>query len=168
MIPRKSILHLNRLSRIEKCANISCYRTVFTRSTYLPTTKTLTTKSITKNTTLQPPSQHLTTSFHTTTPHSKMSSDADYMSFLDKANEDPSSGTTHTSSSNSKPQQKFSTASTVNTEKVHPVLKKVDVDYVSDTDERFEVVSLKWDGKGTFIYSLLPFSPYASLCFVAL
>ena len=62
------------------------------------------------------------------------------MSFLDKANADVSS---------SAPQQG---AGTVKTETVHSSLsvpkplQSVDAYYISDTDEPFEPVALKWDG----------------------
>jgi hypothetical protein len=69
-----------------------------------------------------------------------MSSDDAYMSFLDKANADVSG---------SAPQQG---ANTVKTETVHSSLsvpkplQSVDAYYISDTDEPFEPVALKWDG----------------------
>ncbi|KAJ5201096.1 hypothetical protein N7449_005899 [Penicillium cf. viridicatum] len=69
-----------------------------------------------------------------------MSSDDAYMSFLDKANADVSG---------SAPQQG---AGTVKTETVHSSLsvpkplQSVDAYYISDTDEPFEPVALKWDG----------------------
>lgn len=69
-----------------------------------------------------------------------MSSDDAYMSFLDKANADVSG---------SAPQQG---AGTVKTETVHSslsvpkLLQSVDAYYISDTDEPFEPVALKWDG----------------------
>jgi hypothetical protein len=69
-----------------------------------------------------------------------MSSDDAYMSFLDKANADVSG---------SAPQQGVGT---VKTETVHSslsvpkLLQSVDAYYISDTDEPFEPVALKWDG----------------------
>ncbi|KAF9239563.1 hypothetical protein CBS147333_8795 [Penicillium roqueforti] len=69
-----------------------------------------------------------------------MSSDDAYMSFLDKANADVSG---------SAPQQG---TGTVKTETVHSslsvpkALQSVDAYYISDTDEPFEPVALKWDG----------------------
>ncbi|KAJ5519391.1 hypothetical protein N7453_001813 [Penicillium expansum] len=69
-----------------------------------------------------------------------MSSDDAYMSFLDKANADVSG---------SAPQQG---AGTVKTKTVHSSLsvpkplQSVDAYYISDTDEPFEPVALKWDG----------------------
>jgi hypothetical protein len=68
-----------------------------------------------------------------------MASDDAYMSFLDKANEDVSGG---------KSQQ----GASVKTQTVHSslsvpkALKSVDANYVSETDEPFEPVALKWDG----------------------
>ncbi|KAJ5123925.1 uncharacterized protein N7515_007750 [Penicillium bovifimosum] len=69
-----------------------------------------------------------------------MASDEAYMSFLDKANE---------TTSDSKNQQG---SGTIKTETVHSSLsvpkplKSVDTYYISDTDEPFEPVALKWDG----------------------
>jgi hypothetical protein len=74
-------------------------------------------------------------------PNTAMSSDADYASFLDKANEDPNAGT---ASSKSQPKKSFGTRA-VNA-KVPKELEKVDEFYVSDSDEPFEPVSLDWDG----------------------
>jgi hypothetical protein len=68
-----------------------------------------------------------------------MSSDDAYMSFLDKANKDVSGDQSQQGAS-------------VKTETVHSSvsvpknLKSVDAYYVSDTDEPFEPVALKWDG----------------------
>ncbi|KAJ5375718.1 hypothetical protein N7517_007724 [Penicillium concentricum] len=70
-----------------------------------------------------------------------MSSDDSYMAFLNKANAD--------SSGSQAPQQG---AGTVKTETVHSSLsvpkplQSVDAYYISDTDEPFEPVALKWDG----------------------
>ncbi|KAJ5805181.1 hypothetical protein N7474_011068 [Penicillium riverlandense] len=69
-----------------------------------------------------------------------MSSDDAYMSFLDKANADLDAGRA------SQP------SSTIRTQTVHTALKvpaplrSVDAYYVSETDEPFEPVALKWDG----------------------
>jgi hypothetical protein len=69
-----------------------------------------------------------------------MSSDDAYMSFLDKANADLDAGRA------SQP------SSTVRTQTVHTAVKvpaplqSVDAYYVSETDEPFEPVTLKWDG----------------------
>lgn len=79
------------------------------------------------------PTRSFTTSTYT------MASDDAYMSFLDKANADVSGDNSQQGSS-------------VKTETVHSsvsvpkALQSVDVYYVSDTDEPFEPVALKWDG----------------------
>lgn len=70
-----------------------------------------------------------------------MSSDADYMSFLDKANQDSSSAQTQSSSKKGS----YGTKS-VDTE-VPQGLQSVEEYYVSDGDEPFEPVSLKFEGK---------------------
>ncbi|KAI9820668.1 MAG: hypothetical protein M1827_005037 [Pycnora praestabilis] len=68
-----------------------------------------------------------------------MSSDADYASFLDKANQD-----TGTSRVSSKP----GTATTKGVDSDVPkALQDVEQYYVSEADEPFEPVSLKWTGK---------------------
>lgn len=88
------------------------------------------------------PSQSPTRYFLPTRPFSTsiiMASDDAYMSFLDKANQDVSGDQT----------QK---GATVKTETVHSslsvpkALQSVDAYYVSETDEPFEPVALKWDG----------------------
>ncbi|KAJ5205270.1 hypothetical protein N7491_004106 [Penicillium cf. griseofulvum] len=87
----------------------------------------------------QPSSSHPTKSpFSTSTQI--MSSDDAYMSFLNKANADVSGG-----------QALQQGAGTVKTETVHSSLsvpkplQSVDAYYISDTDEPFEPVVLKWD-----------------------
>lgn len=68
-----------------------------------------------------------------------MASDADYMSFLDKANQDVSGG---------EPQQGVIKTQTVHSSiSVPEVLKSLELDYVSDADEPFEPVALEWDGE---------------------
>lgn len=72
-----------------------------------------------------------------------MSSDDAYTSFLDKANADLNAG--HA------PQTGSSTArtETVDTNvKVPKALQSIDAYYISDTDEPFEPVALKWEGAG--------------------
>lgn len=69
-----------------------------------------------------------------------MSSDADYSSFLDKANQD-TGATKATSKSTS------AATKSVNTN-VPASLKSVDAYYTSEADEPFEAVSLKWGGSG--------------------
>jgi len=67
-----------------------------------------------------------------------MSSDADYASFLDRANQD--TGSTRVSA-----ESKSVGAKSVNTE-VPKALEEIEEYYVSDADEPFEPVSLKFDG----------------------
>lgn len=67
-----------------------------------------------------------------------MSSDADYASFLDKANQD--TGSTKVSA-----KSKSVGTKSVNTE-VPKALEEIEEYYVSDADEPFEPVSLKFDG----------------------
>jgi hypothetical protein len=69
-----------------------------------------------------------------------MSSDADYASFLDKANQDTGSVQQQSSSS----RKSYGTKS-VDTA-VPQALEKVEEYYVSDADEPFEPVALKYDG----------------------
>lgn len=68
-----------------------------------------------------------------------MASDEDYAAFLDKANQD-------LGGSKPAPTQSVGTQS-VNTD-VPKALQQVEEYYVSDADEPFEPVSLKWDGQG--------------------
>jgi hypothetical protein len=100
-----------------------------------------------------------------------MSSDADYMAFLDKANAQRDAG-----------QQQAQTSSTssnkIRTETVHSgvsvpsSLESIDAYYMSETDEPFEPVVLKWDeakkgvwpGDGTLAFSsFLSFLKYFNL-----
>ncbi|KAF2470577.1 uncharacterized protein BDR25DRAFT_325409 [Lindgomyces ingoldianus] len=69
-----------------------------------------------------------------------MSSDADYASFLDKANQDTGAASTAQKSS-----KQYSTKS-VNTV-VPKVLEGVEECYISDADEPFEPVSLRFEGQ---------------------
>jgi hypothetical protein len=69
-----------------------------------------------------------------------MSSDADYASFLDKANQDTGSAEQQSSSK----KKSYGTKS-VDTA-VPQTLEKVEEYYVSDADEPFEPVALKYDG----------------------
>jgi hypothetical protein len=69
-----------------------------------------------------------------------MSSDADYASFLDKANQDISSAESQNAS-----QKKNRGTQAVNTG-VPKVLEQVEEYYVSDADEPFEPVALKFNG----------------------
>jgi hypothetical protein len=70
-----------------------------------------------------------------------MSSDADYAAFLDKANQDTGAGDVSAKASSS------ARTKAVNTDVPH-ALQAVEEYYVSDADEPFEPVSLKWDGDG--------------------
>lgn len=76
-----------------------------------------------------------------------MASDSDYTAFLDKANRqrDAGSGEAHAEQSEESSRQIRTTAVTHGV-KVPEVLKKVDAFYVSDSDEPFEPVALKWAG----------------------
>ncbi|EON64735.1 hypothetical protein W97_03968 [Coniosporium apollinis CBS 100218] len=69
-----------------------------------------------------------------------MAADEDYASFLEKANQD-------TGSKRASTQSKTVRARAVDTE-IPPSLLDVEEYYVSDADEPFEPVSLKWDGDG--------------------
>ena len=81
----------------------------------------------------------------------KMSSDADYASFLDKANAPP--GGASTSSTGNRDSHKgagFTTKSVDKDVDIPPSIKEVAGSeiYVSDSDEEFQAVGLKWDGEG--------------------
>ncbi|KAL7653875.1 hypothetical protein M752DRAFT_276565 [Aspergillus phoenicis ATCC 13157] len=82
------------------------------------------------------------TTFITPPPNRTMSSDNDYMSFLNKANAD-------LNASQFQP-QRGNTSSTPRTQTIHTnvrvpaPLTSVDAFYVSETDEPFEPVALKW------------------------
>jgi len=71
-----------------------------------------------------------------------MSSDADYASFLDKANQDTGAAQQQSTESGKK---SYGTKS-VDTA-VPPALEQVEEYYVSDADEPFEPVALKYSGK---------------------
>ncbi|OOF99619.1 hypothetical protein ASPCADRAFT_203390 [Aspergillus carbonarius ITEM 5010] len=78
-----------------------------------------------------------------------MSSDDAYMSFLDKANADLTAGQS---------QSATTTSSSARTETIHAdvripaPLTSVDAFYISETDEPFEPVALKWDGAARGIW----------------
>ena len=72
-------------------------------------------------------------------PHVKTMSDDAYSSFLDKANQD-------TGASEASTQSKPASTKAVDTE-VPAALQGVEQYYVSEADEPFEPVSLKWEGK---------------------
>lgn len=82
-------------------------------------------------------------SFGTSSSYLNMASDEDYLSFLDKANQDPNAG--HAKSAS---KQEFKT--TDSGAQVPAVLKSAvkDVFYVSDADEPFVPVCLNWDEGG--------------------
>jgi hypothetical protein len=84
-----------------------------------------------------------------TIPPLNMASDEDYMSFLDKANEDPSKGVAKSQSQGLAKAQFKTTDQGV---EIPAALKEVTKDafYVSDADEPFVPVALNWDeaGKG--------------------
>lgn len=91
-----------------------------------------------------------TTSTSTTTP-AKMATDEDYMSFLDKANKDPSEGTAKTQGSangNGKMEFKATEKGVKVPEVIEKVLGKGEAFYTSDADEPFVGVALKLEGKG--------------------
>ncbi len=67
-----------------------------------------------------------------------MSSDADYASFLDKANQD--------TGASAAPSKGISTTAKASNTDIPQVLQEVEQYYVSEADEPFEPVSLKWDG----------------------
>ena len=70
-----------------------------------------------------------------------MSSDADYASFLDKANQD--TGAAEQQSSAGKKSYGTKSVDTA----VPQALGQVEEYYISDADEPFEPVALKYDGK---------------------
>jgi hypothetical protein len=76
------------------------------------------------------------------TPRLKMSSDQEYVNFLEKANQDTGS------SSNEVKTSGFAQTKAVDSA-VPASLKNVDVFYQSDTDEPFEPVALKYGKKGS-------------------
>ncbi|KAH7154945.1 hypothetical protein B0J13DRAFT_521114 [Dactylonectria estremocensis] len=71
-----------------------------------------------------------------------MASDDDYMAFLNKANQDTGGATTQSSS---KAAFKTKDADSEVPKEISKACR--DAVYVSDADEPFEEVSLKWDGK---------------------
>ena len=72
-----------------------------------------------------------------------MSTDADYAAFLDKANQDVSSGPAKTQSMSKSLGIK---GANVNSAAVPKRLEEVDVFLVSESDEPFEPLSLEYDG----------------------
>ncbi|KAL4876051.1 hypothetical protein BJY04DRAFT_223404 [Aspergillus karnatakaensis] len=78
-----------------------------------------------------------------------MASDGDYMSFLNKANADLDSGRSQATTQRS---SKAGTETVDANVKVPTPLTSVDAYYISEADEPFEPVALKWEGaqKGNF------------------
>ncbi|KAL4968584.1 uncharacterized protein BDV14DRAFT_196886 [Aspergillus stella-maris] len=74
-----------------------------------------------------------------------MSSDDAYMSFLDKANSELDAGRNQQSTQSSSGARTETVDSNV---KVPTPLKSIDAFYISDADEPFEPVALKWEGAG--------------------
>ncbi len=85
------------------------------------------------------PSSHRRTQAIKPLPHVRTMSDDAYSSFLDKANQD-------TGASKASTQSKPASTKAVDTE-VPATLQGVEQYYVSEADEPFEPVSLKWGGK---------------------
>lgn len=79
-----------------------------------------------------------------------MGSDEDYMAFLNKANEDPNEGQAKPASSGASKGLKAQDSGVQVPKAIADVIKGGDKFYVSDADEPFEGVALKWDeaGKG--------------------
>ncbi|QPH06000.1 hypothetical protein C2857_004172 [Epichloe festucae Fl1] len=77
-----------------------------------------------------------------------MASDEDYMSFLDKTNQDLSDGQALAKRQEAQSKAVFKTTDAGT--QVPKVIKEAceDAVYVTDADEPFEEVSLKWDGSG--------------------
>lgn len=92
-----------------------------------------------------PRAPSITRSF-TSTRALNMASDEDYSAFLDKANQDTGAGN-QASSKSSAPAKFKATDSGSNVPKPIRDVCSTEV-YVSDADEPFEEVSLKWDGEG--------------------
>jgi hypothetical protein len=85
-----------------------------------------------------------------------MATDEDYMSFLDKANQDVSGGK-QTTAQGSKFQFKTTDAGSEVPKAIREACK--DAVYVSDADEPFEEVSLRWNGDGLPDEGMLSFVP---------
>lgn len=77
-----------------------------------------------------------------------MANDEDYMSFLDKANQDLDDG--QALAAKQKAQDKAAFKTMDNGSQVPKAIKDAckDAVYVTDADEPFEEVSLKWSGDG--------------------
>lgn len=81
-------------------------------------------------------------------PRNRMASDEDYMSFLDKTNQDLSDGQALAKRQEAQSNAVFKTTDAGT--QVPKVIKEAceDAVYVTDADEPFKEVSLKWDGSG--------------------
>ncbi|CRG89134.1 hypothetical protein PISL3812_06170 [Talaromyces islandicus] len=75
-----------------------------------------------------------------------MASDSDYMSFLNKANSQREAGNNQPHTESSAPSQYIRTKTVEPDAAVPSALKEVDAFYISETDEPFEPVVLKWEG----------------------
>lgn len=76
-----------------------------------------------------------------------MASDSDYMDFLNKANAQRDAGSgQQANTESSAPSQKAITKTVEQGTTVPSALKEVDAYYISETDEPFEPVVLKWEG----------------------
>lgn len=84
-----------------------------------------------------------TTSTSTSTVKRTMSSDADYASFLDKANQDTSGSAQQTSAGNTT-DGGFASTKAVNTSVPSHLKSLDDAFYMSETDEPFEPVALEF------------------------
>jgi hypothetical protein len=72
-----------------------------------------------------------------------MASDSDYMAFLDKANAQRDAAA---SNQGHQPSKQIRTETVETGVRVPDALKRVDTYYVSETDEPFEPVALRWEG----------------------
>ncbi|KAK1836181.1 hypothetical protein QBC39DRAFT_109507 [Podospora conica] len=83
-----------------------------------------------------------------TTPAAKMASDDDYLAFLNKANQDPSEGRATTAASDSKSPFKTTSAGVEVPKVLQALAQREDLVYVSDADEPFVPVALRYEGEG--------------------
>lgn len=81
-----------------------------------------------------------------------MASDADYTAFLDKANRQRDAGSNQSHAESSGPSKPVRTETVEIGVRVPDVLKQIDTFYVSETDEPFEPVALKWEGASKGIW----------------
>lgn len=78
--------------------------------------------------------------------HSTMASDDDYMNFLNKANQDTSEGQSVAAQNKGPPQFKAQDSGSEVPKSIRAVVQNAV--YVSEADEPFQGVSLKWNGEG--------------------